>query len=435
MTHGASSGLSAPGVRLGSGPAADQKTSGLSACGVRLGSGPAAHGPSASQAALAAGRLVFAAGASPPIRGGRPLVQGEVLCRLAEGRRAAMLPDLLGALFSLCGAVHRLTARHAVAAALGIGATDADTARTTARLRAATLRDHLQRLALDLPSRVPVGVAGAPTWLARAPLPMLPASACAPGHDDELASGLQRMQAWLTRHLLGAPARDWWRAWLDDPARAAARWALGQDHPVARWHAAVHERAASLRLPCRPLALLEGDPVQVRAGMRELARALDADAGFAARPLWLGGTAETGPWTRCLSSSGHAVDTAWLRLASRIADIARIACDEQALRHGALALGDGEGIAWSEMARGLLVHWVRLEPGSRDPALARVQACRVLAPTEWNFHPDGGFAHWLSKAAPDAASVALAAAALDPCVDFEVCEGAAAGSVNEAANA
>ena len=101
----------------------------------------------------------------------------------------------------------------------------------------------------------------------------------------------------------------------------------------------------------------------------------------------LGATAETGPWTRCLPRAGFGADgsavSAWLRLASRIADLARIACDEQALRHGALALGDGEGIAWSEMARGLLVHWVRLEPGSRDPALARVEACRVLAPTEW----------------------------------------------------
>lgn len=394
-----------------------------------------AHGPSPSQAAQAAGRLMFAAGASPPIRGGRPLVQGEVLRRLTEGRRAAMLPDLLGALFSLCGAVHRLTARHAVAAALGLGPTDADNARTTAVLRTATLRDHLQRLALDLPSRVPLGIAGASAWLAEAPMAPLPASAWGPEDGDELAAGLRRLAAWLAGHLLGAPAPDWWRAWQNDPTRAAARWAHGQDHPVARWHAAVYERAESLRLPCRPLALLDGDPVRVRAAMRELARALDADAGFAPRPLWLGGTAETGPWTRCLLPSGHAADTAWLRLASRIADIARIAGDEQALRHGALALGDGEGIAWSEMARGLLVHWVRLEPGSRDPALARVQACRVLAPTEWNFHPDGGFAHWLSQAAPDAVSVALAAAALDPCVDFEVCEGAAAGSVNEAAHA
>lgn len=238
------------------------------------------------------------------------------------------------------------------------------------------------------------------------------------------------MPAWLELHLLGTAAADRWRAWQDDPARAAARWVLSQNHPVARWHAAVRERAEALLLPCRPLALLDEEPHQVRAAMRELARELDADAGFAARPLWLGATAETGPWTRCLPRAGFGADgsavSAWLRLASRIADLARIACDEQALRHGALALGDGEGIAWSEMARGLLVHWVRLEPGSRDPALARVEACRVLAPTEWNFHSDGGFARWLSSATPDAESVALAAAALDPCVEFQVRDGATA---------
>ena len=53
---------------------------------------------------------------------------------------------------------------------------------------------------------------------------------------------------------------------------------------------------------------------------------------------------------------------------------------------GALPLADGEAIAWTEMARGLLVHWVRLEDSPSGP---RVADCRVLAPTEWNFHPRG----------------------------------------------
>ncbi|MEW5835648.1 MAG: hydrogenase formation protein [Pseudomonadota bacterium] len=383
-------------------------------------------GAGSALAAAVAGRVVLDPRDAQPIRGGRPMIGAEVLRRMTEGRRASMLPDLLGAMFSVCGAVHRLTARHAVAAALGMTATGDATgdepSEASLLLRAATLRDHLHRLALDLPARVPVGIDAATTWLAGAPMVGVPASPSA--RTDELAAGLQRMVGWLERELLGCPPEAWWREWQQDPARTAGRWATRQVHPVARWHAAVRERAESLRLPCRPLALLEAEPAVVRASMRELARELAEDAGFSARPLWLGLPAETGAWTRDaalrIGPLAAGAGTAWLRLAARVADSARVVCDAEALRHGCLALGGGEGIAWSEMARGLLVHWVRLEADTDDPALARVETCRVLAPTEWNFHADGGLAQWLRSGAPGAADVALAAAALDPCVEFEV---------------
>lgn len=382
-------------------------------------------------AAAAAGRLVLDARGAAPIRGGRPLIGAELLHRLTAGRRAAMLPDLLGAMFSLCAAVHRLTARRAVLAALGHPEPEAETSRSALVLRAATLRDQLQRLALDLPVRVPVGIAVAPAWLRAAPVTAAPLAGG--GSADELAAGLRRMPAWLERELLGAAAPDWWEQWQLDPQRTAARWidrmAGGQGHPVALWHAAVRARAEALQLPCRPLMLLDAEPAQVQASVRELAHRFAQDADFAARPLWLGQPAETGAWTRNVAlPATPAPVSAWLRLSARMADLARVACDERALRHGALALGGGEGIAWSEMARGLLVHWVRLERGCDDPALARVEACRVLAPTEWNFHPQGGLARWLSACAPAAADVALAAAALDPCVEFEI-EGGEQGSV------
>jgi hypothetical protein len=385
-----------------------------------------------SATAAAGGRFVLDLHGAAPIRGGRPIVGAEVLRRLTEGRRAVMLPDLLAALFALCGTVHRITARRAVAAALGLHEAEAEVSRTGLTLRIATLRDQLQRLALDLPARVPVGIEATPSWLAGAPV--VETHSVVSPTAQELVACLQRMPAWLERHLLGIPPLAWWHEWQASPDRTAARWASGptaghtwEANPVARWHAAVRERAESLLLPCRPLALLDAEPARVHAAMRDLARELDEDTGFATRPLWLGLPAETGAWTRCVAppvTSAVAgldrADTAWLRLGARIADVARVACDEQALRHGALALGAGEGIAWSEMARGLLVHWVRLEPGNDEPALARVQACRVLAPTEWNFHPDGGLAQWMRKSAPSAADVGLAAAALDPCVEFEI---------------
>jgi hypothetical protein len=44
----------------------------------------------------------------------------------------------------------------------------------------------------------------------------------------------------------------------------------------------------------------------------------------------------------------------------------------------------------------------------------------VIAPTEWNFHPEGAFARWLAAGAHEPAQVRLAAAVLDPCIDFKL---------------
>jgi Ni,Fe-hydrogenase I large subunit len=70
-----------------------------------------------------------------------------------------------------------------------------------------------------------------------------------------------------------------------------------------------------------------------------------------------------------------------------------------------------------EMARGLLVHAVRLEGG-------RIASYAIVAPTEWNFHPRGPLALELeNRPVRDAAearrALGFAAATLDPCVALE----------------
>jgi Ni,Fe-hydrogenase I large subunit len=85
------------------------------------------------------------------------------------------------------------------------------------------------------------------------------------------------------------------------------------------------------------------------------------------------------------------------------------------LSSGALALGEGQAIAWCEMARGLLLHWVQLD---RHGAVAQY---RVLAPTEWNFHPHGALALALAARAPqDVVAAQTLAGAFDPCVECSV---------------
>jgi coenzyme F420-reducing hydrogenase alpha subunit len=83
------------------------------------------------------------------------------------------------------------------------------------------------------------------------------------------------------------------------------------------------------------------------------------------------------------------------------------------------------GLGASSAARGLLVHRVALL-GEADRAT--IADYRILAPTEWNFHPAGVVATALSELgerieldAPQLeARARLVVTAVDPCVDYRL---------------
>jgi coenzyme F420-reducing hydrogenase alpha subunit len=81
---------------------------------------------------------------------------------------------------------------------------------------------------------------------------------------------------------------------------------------------------------------------------------------------------------------------------------------------GAVSLAPGIGVGWAETARGLLVHAVEIAAG-------RIERYRIVAPTEWNFHPRGALAAGLAGAAAASEDAARGLAltlvqSLDPCV-------------------
>ena len=83
-----------------------------------------------------------------------------------------------------------------------------------------------------------------------------------------------------------------------------------------------------------------------------------------------------------------------------------------------LPLAHGEGLAAVQTARGLLLHRARLHEQC-------VVDYQIVAPTEWNFHPDGALVRGLEGLEADddlhlIGSAQLAAHALDPCVAFRV---------------
>lgn len=322
--------------------------------------------------------------------------------RLAVGRPAQSLPDLLGAVFSLCSHAHRLCAGAAVDAALGVDAPRPDT------LRSETLREHLRRILLDWPALLMAGPS-ADAQRALATCPVLRAG----GRDDDRADN---MPDWIERHLLGVAPTQWLAAFERAPQQAFTVWRDAAPSWLARL---LRDNAALADAPVAAAPALHVHASE--AALRALAAEMTQDPAFTRRPRMNGACAETGCWTRLADSM--LPRSASDRFAARLAELVRLALPggEGRLLSGRLSLAPGEGLAWAEMARGLLVHHVRLD-GQGDQA--RIAACHVLAPTEWNFDADGAVAAALEKldpAAPDCARrVALLMAAYDPCVRYEV---------------
>jgi hypothetical protein len=227
--------------------------------------------------------------------------------------------------------------------------------------------------------------------------------------DEQLAA----LPDWLQHKLLACPPQHWLQDWAKDGDAAAERWCRRAPGPVAAALAAGCDAARALHTATRPLQPLQ-DP---QRQLPPLARAM-GEAGFVHAPTWDGHVADTGPWTRWNDPAPQPARSAWPRLCSRLADLLRLAAPEgdHWLATGALPLGEGRAIAWVEMARGLLLHTVALES---TPAGPRVADYRVLAPTDWNFHPQGLLARALVDvhAADDARCLALA---FDPCLAFVV---------------
>jgi hypothetical protein len=146
------------------------------------------------------------------------------------------------------------------------------------------------------------------------------------------------------------------------------------------------------------------------------------DADFCRTPHWQGAAAETGALARQqgrVEMSTPAFASRWLARLEELSDwasgIEEVGAGGTASAASAVT---GSGRALVETARGLLMHEIVLDGD-------RIADYFIVAPTEWNFHPQGPLAAWLTgRVATDRdavqAFVARAVAALDPCVRWEL---------------
>lgn len=365
---------------------------------------------SMSPLAALAGQYMLRPGQNPSLAGHRPVVQAGTLARLLRGQTGAGLVRILGSLFTLCSHAHQRTA----ALAWNAACPQADPLPVAPRvlLRLETARDHLRSMALDWPSRLALDVLQAQGLRSLVSSPLM--SAATTGMTTEQAA------LWLGQL----------RVWLNGFEQASADSVATVHHAtplevLQDWHALANGLSPALKR----LDLLHPDAQEQALRLRELAQAMLAEPDFVQRPTWRGECAETGAWTRLrhrqLSPSPFL--SAWSRLSARWSELQDIAGAEPLpqdapqdplLSSGALALGEGSAIAWCEMARGLLVHWVQVD------TRGGVVDYRVLAPTEWNFHPQGALAQALAEIpSDDVRSARCLAAAFDACVDCRI-EGA-----------
>lgn len=331
--------------------------------------------------------------------------------RLFAGRPADQALALVPQVYSICGRSQAIAAELALQAARG---GDGDCQPRVSNLETEIAQETLWRALLDWPRDIGAGADAAAVAALRRALAVDPAGA----HEATRAT----LREVVERAVLGGSARDWFE---HEHVPAFEIWIARATTPAARYLGAVQRDGPRHGAPRTAhevplLPSLAQPPVAA-----QIAEALAADENFARAPQLDGRSAETGAVGRC---ADHPLVAALLavfgrstlaRLAARLTELARIAAGApaQVPMCGALGVAPRAGLGWVETARGALAHLIELDADGE-----RIARYRILAPTEWNFHPCGALAAGLLGVhEPRRADLNRRALwllqALDPCVE------------------
>lgn len=355
---------------------------------------------------------------------------------LLRGKPAAQAAHTLPLLFSLCAKAQAAAAVTALEAAQGMAPGAAAAKWRELMVRGEAIQELLWRFLLDLPgimgeprqpelltelrrrfARVAAPALGTEEW--KTPGAELPEPDVAAWEEFS-----REVEAAIGADILGMPPADWVEAIT---VGQTARWLHASPTPTARlllklWNGRGLWGGGGIAL------MPETSRERV---LNELLPGLENDPDFALRPHWLGQAMETGALARMrrhpllaglLQRDGV---TVLARLLARLVELVeltrmlRVPAGESPGWVRGAALGYGIGLAWVQTARGLLVHRVELDDGGN------VRDYRIVAPTEWNFHPSGACVRGLTGRAAASEDEArrcaeLMVQALDPCVAYQI---------------
>jgi coenzyme F420-reducing hydrogenase alpha subunit len=362
------------------------------------------------------------------------------IARVFEAKTPDAVLQLLPLLYSICAMAQTQAAQLACERALGI--TPPRGVRLARELLVCleTAREHLWRILIDWPALIDedrqAALAAPLTRLLPESRKALFVDGRAFGFEVKLHAADWALQdlagtldGLLERAVYGCSAREWLtirdRAALDD-------WSAYSGGLAARVLRRLQDNGWENVGAVSPAFL----PVLSNNQLAARLSAPDAET-FIARPDWEGVPRETTPLARqrevplihALLTDGRGGLLA--RMAALLVELADLPMRARELslalredrgletaEEGEGAATAGAGLVQVEAARGRLAHCVELEHGS-------VRRYRILAPTEWNFHPEGAAAQALLNL-PDGdvplqrRLAGLLINAIDPCVDYDL---------------
>lgn len=342
----------------------------------------------------------------------RPLVAATELVRgKPAGQAAAVIPML----FSICGKAQGAAA--AVALSFAQGREPERLGEMERRVLGEALQELLWRFLLDFPRAL--GGQGDAALLAALRKGL--AQAAANGDEAGWQAFAAQAETALSQAILGMSAAGW-RA-FSEPAQLAA-WLQQAPTETARnlqalWNGAGRWGGGAELMP-------EASRENI---LNEVLPGLESGGQFAERPHWQGRVMETGSLARMqaqpllaelLRQEGASILARFLaRLFELTELLERLRAPASTGWVQGAALRPGVGLAWVQTARGLLLHRAELDGGGN------VADYRIVAPTEWNFHPDGCVTRALagrpvSSVAEARRSAELLVQALDPCVAYSI---------------
>ena len=348
--------------------------------------------------------------------------------RVLEGKSVDESLHLLSLLFSVCTMAQSCAGVRACEQALDLIESPTVAARRNLLVKLETLREHLWRMFLDWPELLgedPEQNAMQQVLRLQAALSgMLDpqqdlfhvSGSLAHVSDPDWQQLTGQLLVLVEERVFGQPPERWLALANADALQA---WSVSTDTLAARLLCLVREKGWAAAGGCSVEALPDLDGC-------ELARYFEYQT-FVETPLWRGQPRETTVLSRIDSSLIKALQADFgngllTRLVARLFEVAQLCQDLRAFRvqeehMPACLVHAGMGFGQVEAARGRLIHQVVLED-------ERITRYRILAPTEWNFHPRGVVARGLESLRGREAEIReqarLLIGAIDPCVGYEL---------------
>ncbi|MGB0683819.1 MAG: nickel-dependent hydrogenase large subunit [Magnetovibrionaceae bacterium] len=371
----------------------------------------------------------------------RPLAATKVL----QGKSAAQALDMLGMMYNLCGIAQTVAGLEAIEQALGLRVADAQKAARSVMIQAESLEQISWRVFMDWPPLAGDTPSTQHLLPLREQVARLKTLVYPKADWKRLGGGTLTPDRDAIETCLAEIDRILAEALFADETAEPDQWgALTSGQTFEAWYRRGGTSAARMfrRIAEGGLAAFGAGPIagmgmdldNVSALTRQLSQRLDKEDDFttSAEPSDDGEVLETGSLARLghhpliQDLNGHYANGLMTRLAARLLDLVtltdtvRSCLDLLAPHRGGADFStmDGTGTGVVETARGRLLHRVHLKDGQID-------RYRMIAPTEWNFHPQGPLALGLEgqpviNRDGFEQDVALLVTALDPCVAFKI---------------